>query len=347
MSGKIRVLILDDSAVMRQLLRGGLEADAALEVVGVAPNPDVARDKIRALRPDVLTLDVEMPGMNGLTFLEQLMRESPMPVVMVSSFTESGCSTTLRALELGAVDFVTKPAADVRDHLSEWAQLVADKVRAAGVSRPRRSLHRPLPSPRKPSPRGVTIGDSGTGAAIVAIGASTGGPEAVQELLSTMPPDCPPILIVQHMPPRFTRAFADRLNNLCEPHIKEAEDGDRVQRGQVLIAPGDYHMRLARGGSGNLVRLSQDPPVNRHRPSVDVLFQSCAEVGGRMVGVILTGMGEDGAHGLLAMREVGAHTIAQDEATSVIYGMPRAAADLGAATIVLPLERIAEALLAR
>jgi two-component system chemotaxis response regulator CheB len=341
MASRIRVLVVDDSALMRQVLGSLLARDPSIEVVGTASDPYVARDKIRALKPDVLTLDVEMPRMDGLSFLEKLMLVHPMPVVMVSSLTEAGCDTTLRALELGAVEFVTKPKLDLRERLPEVAGEVIAKIKAAAIAKlqPRvaaraRAAARPATAARTALIR--------TTHQIIAVGASTGGTEALREFLTELPADCPAVVVVQHMPEKFTRAFADRLDGLCTVRVKEAEEGDRVLPGHVLIAPGNHHMRLAREGATYLVRLNTDPLVNQHRPSVDVLFHSCAEAAGaNAVGILMTGMGDDGARGLLAMRAAGARTLAQDEATSVVFGMPKVAIDLGAAERVLPLGRLA------
>jgi two-component system, chemotaxis family, protein-glutamate methylesterase/glutaminase len=345
MGQRIRVLIVDDSALMRQALATLLGRDPQIEVVGVAADPIIAREKILALRPDVLTLDVEMPRMDGLTFLERLMRAHPMPVVMVSSLTESGCETTLRALELGAVDFLTKPKVDLREHLDELAQEVAGKVKAAAratVVRREARVTREA-GPRRPAISGAMIRTTDR---LVAVGASTGGTEALKDFLAAMPANAPGIVIVQHMPEKFTRSFAERCDQLCTIRVKEAEDGDRVLVGHALIAPGNYHMALRRDGAQYTVRVLSDAPVNRHRPSVDVLFRSVAEHAGRnAVGVIMTGMGADGAQGLLAMRQGGARTIAQDEASCVVFGMPKEAIELGAAEVVLPLHRIAPTVL--
>jgi two-component system chemotaxis response regulator CheB len=341
-TGKIRTLVVDDSAVMRQLLRTLLAEDAAIEIVGTAPDASIAWEKIQQLKPDVVTLDIEMPRMDGLSFLQQLMREAPLPVVMVSSLTESGSAVTLRALEMGAVDFVTKPTSDA---LAEFAHAVSDKIRMAHTARIRRPSAIPDARAALPINKGQAKRAPQPTGKIVAIGASTGGTEAIKEILMDLPADCAPALVVQHMPARFTRPFADRLNGICPPEVKEAADGDRIERGRVLIAPGDFHMRLARTDAGLVVRLDQGDPVNRHRPSVDVLFQSCSLVAGaNAIGVLLTGMGDDGARGLGEMRQAGARTLAQDESTSVIFGMPKAAIDLGAAEQVLPLERMAEAI---
>lgn len=352
--GKIRVLTVDDSALMRQVLAALLAKDPDIEVVGSAPDPFIAREKIKALNPDVLTLDVEMPKMDGLTFLEKLMRGHPMPVVMVSSLTEAGCQTTLRALELGAVDFITKPKIDLREGMDEIAQDLIAKVKAASVARVRSSKSQV--SGFKSSPELETCNlKHATGSTamikttdtIIAIGSSTGGTEAVKDVLEVLPPNTPPILITQHMPERFTKTWAERLNGLCRISVKEAEDGDSVLPGHALIAPGNYHMTLVRSGARYTVRINQDQPVNRHRPSVDVMFASVAQyAGANAVGVILTGMGGDGARELLTMKQAGAFTIAQDEASCIVFGMPKEAIKAGGVDKVLPLHEIAEAILA-
>jgi len=348
MGKTIRVLVVDDSALMRQALTTLLRRDPQIEVVGAAADPFIARDKIKALDPDVVTLDVEMPRMDGLTFLEKLMRGHPMPVVMVSSLTESGCETTLRALELGAVDFITKPKVDLREHLDELAQEVSDKVKAAAQARvmPRERRALSTASVGTPVQRTATAAMIKTTDQIIAVGASTGGTEALKDFLTAMPANAPGIVIVQHMPEKFTRSFAERCNELCTIRVKEAEDGDRVLVGHALIAPGNFHLAVRRNGAQYFVSVHAGPAVNRHRPSVDVLFESVAEWAGRnAVGVIMTGMGADGAKGLLNMRRAGARTIAQDESTCVVFGMPKEAIALGAAEIVLPLPRIAPAAL--
>ena len=350
---KIRVLTVDDSALMRQVLATLLAKDPDIEVVGSAPDPYIAREKIKALNPDVLTLDVEMPKMDGITFLEKLMKGHPMPVVMVSSLTEAGCQTTLRALELGAVDFITKPKIDLREGMEEVAQDLIDKVKAAAVAKVRgcKSHGSSVMADPKLEPCALKLGD-GLGAmikttdTIIAIGSSTGGTEAVKDVLQVLPPNTPPILITQHMPERFTKTWADRMNSLSRIAIKEAEDGDSVLPGHALVAPGNYHMTLVRSGARYLVRINQDEPVNRHRPSVDVMFESVARyAGGNAVGVILTGMGGDGAKSLLVMKQAGASTIAQDEASCVVFGMPKEAIKLGGVDKVLPLGEIAGAIL--
>ncbi|MCS6296479.1 MAG: chemotaxis response regulator protein-glutamate methylesterase [Nitrospira sp.] len=340
---KIRVLTIDDSALMRQVLAELLSKDPGIEVIGSAPDPYVAREKIKALNPDVLTLDVEMPKMDGLTFLEKLMRGRPTPVIMVSSLTEAGCQTTLRALELGAVDFITKPKIDLREGMDQVAQDLIGKIKAAATA-----SVRPTMASSSGTARPVALNSAmiKTTDMIIAIGSSTGGTEAVKDVLQVLPPNTPPILITQHMPERFTKTWADRMNQLCRISVKEAEDGDSVLPGHALVAPGNYHMTLVRSGARYSVRINQNEPVNRHRPSVDVMFDSVAQyAGGNAVGVILTGMGGDGAKGLLRMKEAGAYTIAQDEASCVVFGMPKEAIKLGAADAVRPLGDIAAAIL--
>ena len=344
MAKRIRVLVVDDSALMRQVMGSLLARDPGIEIVGTAGDPYVARDKIRELQPDVLTLDIEMPRMDGLSFLEKLMRVHPMPVVMVSSVTAAGCTTTLRALELGAIDFVTKPHTDLRERMADLAQEIIDKIKVAASARVRRRLPAPpmLPYARPMVPLAPRV----TGQ-VIAVGASTGGTEALLHFLTALPVDAPGVVVVQHMPEHFTTAFAARLDRLCTVRVKEAVDGDRVLAGHALIAPGNRHMRVAPDGRSYRVCLSSEAPVNRHRPAVDVLFHSCAEyVRAHAVGVIMTGMGDDGARGLLAMRKAGALTLAQDEESCVVFGMPKVAVDLGAADEVLPLSRLAGAALA-
>lgn len=339
---KIKVLIVDDSALVRQLLKEILARDPEIEVVGTVSDPVAARESILRLNPDVLTLDVEMPRMDGLTFLEKLMRARPMPVVMVSSLTEKGCETTLKALELGAVDFVEKPKIDVRTGTLALADEIVTKIKTAARARvvTRRASH----ASNAPVQKSESLLKSTH--KVIAVGASTGGTEALLEFLAPIPPDSPGIVIVQHMPERFTTSFAGRLNSLCRIRVQEASDGDRILPGHALLAPGNFHMEVVRSGAEYKVKVFQSDPVNRHRPSVDVLFHSCARYLGRnAVGVILTGMGADGARGLLAMRQAGAYTVAQDEATCVVFGMPREAIQLGAAADIFPLPKIATAVL--
>ncbi|MFA5940071.1 MAG: chemotaxis response regulator protein-glutamate methylesterase [Sinimarinibacterium sp.] len=343
MDRKIRVLVVDDSALMRRLLTEFLSADPQIEVVGAAPDPFVAREKIKQLAPDVLTLDVEMPRMDGLTFLENLMRLRPMPVVMVSSLTEHGAEITLQALELGAVDFVTKPKVDLEAGIRQYAEELVAKIKAASRARVR-GINALSAPPKAPPPRKRVLR---TTEKLIAIGASTGGTEAIKDVLLGMPADAPAIVIAQHIPAAFSGPFAARMDRTCAMRVGEAQDGQQIVPGHAYIAPGDWHLRVVRDGARYVCRLDQTAPVNRHRPSVDVLLRSVADnAGTNAVGAILTGMGEDGARGLLAMREAGCRTLAQDETTSVVWGMPGAAHKLGAAEQVLPLEKIAGQLLA-
>lgn len=333
---KIKVLIVDDSALIRGVMKEIINSQPDMEVVGVAPDPLVARDLIKQTNPDVLTLDVEMPKMDGLDFLERLMRLRPMPVVMVSSLTERGSEITMRALELGAVDFVTKPKMSIQSVMLEYTDLIADKIRAASHARVKqRSVHpdatagTQLASLRNP----FTSSEK-----LIIIGASTGGTEAIRAFLTQLPPDCPGILIAQHMPEGFTRSFANRLDKLCRIAVKEAEGNERVLPGHAYLAPGHSHLMLVRSGANYMTRLDQSAPVNRHRPSVDVLFRSAAANAGKnAVGVILTGMGKDGAAGMLEMRNAGAYNLAQDESTCVVFGMPKEAIALGGTHEVAPL----------
>ena len=341
---KIRVLIVDDSALMRQVLATLLSKDSGIEVIGSAPDPFIAREKIKALNPDVITLDVEMPKMDGLTFLEKLMRGHPMPAVMVSSLTEVGCQTTLRALELGAVDFITKPKIDLREGMEEVALDLIAKVKAAAQAKVkgRGAGSKGVTAPLTPEAAMIKTTDT-----IIAIGSSTGGTEAVKDVLMALPPNTPPILIIQHMPEHFTKTWADRMNSLCQISVKEAEDGDSVLSGHALVAPGSYHMTLVRSGARYSVQINQNPPVNRHRPSVDVTFASVAQyAGANAIGVILTGMGGDGAKEMLTMKQAGAFTIAQDEASCVVFGMPKEAIKLGGVDKILPLSEIPAAIVA-
>jgi two-component system chemotaxis response regulator CheB len=335
---KIKVLCVDDSALIRDLMTKIIDAQPDMTVVATAPDPLVARDLIKKHNPDVLTLDVEMPRMDGLDFLERLMRLRPMPVLMVSSLTQRGSEITLRALELGAVDFVAKPEVGIRDGMLEYAGMIAEKIRAAAQARPSRQGALAKPA----APREVLKAPMLSSEKIIIIGASTGGTEAIRQVIEPLPANSPSVLITQHMPGGFTRSFAERLDRLCRVTVKEAEDRERVLPGHVYIAPGDWHMRLTRSGANYVIALDDGPPVNRHRPSVDVLFQSAAACAGRnALGVILTGMGRDGAAGLLQMREAGAHTVAQDEASCVVFGMPKEAIALGGATEVIALNDIA------
>ncbi|MEB0134016.1 chemotaxis response regulator protein-glutamate methylesterase [Actimicrobium sp. CCC2.4] len=336
---KIKVLIVDDSALIRSVMKEIINSQPDMEVVGVAPDPIVARDLIKQTNPDVLTLDVEMPRMDGLDFLEKLMRLRPMPVLMVSSLTERGSEITLRALELGAVDFVTKPKLAILDGMRDYTEMIADKIRAASKARIKARV---VPVAGAESQAGRPLPQVGntfiSSEKLIIIGASTGGTEAIKEFLLRMPSDCPGILITQHMPEGFTRSFAQRLDGLCKISVVEAAGGERILPGHAYIAPGHSHLSLARSGANYMTKLDQGPPVNRHRPSVDVLFRSAATGAGKnAVGVILTGMGKDGALGMLEMKQAGAHNFAQDEASCVVFGMPREAIAVGAADEVAPL----------
>jgi two-component system chemotaxis response regulator CheB len=337
-----RVLIIDDSALMRQLLTELLSEDPDIEVVDSAPDPLVAREMIKALNPDVITLDVEMPHMDGLTFLRKVMALRPMPVVMISTLTQAGAEVTLEALEAGAVDFVAKPHSSVGPAMVALAEQLRAKVKAAAHTRVR--VRSAQPKPRLPQRQAL---NRQTGK-ILLVGASTGGVEALKTLLMDMPPDCPPTLVTQHMPERFTAAFANRLNRECPMSVYEATDRRAIQPGCVYIAPGDHHLELSREGIAWVCRLHDGPPVSGHRPSVDVLFRSGARVAGaKAIGVILTGMGKDGAEGLLEMRKAGASTLGQDEASSLIYGMPRVAFERGAVERQFALTELAGAIVDR
>ncbi|WP_240531436.1 protein-glutamate methylesterase/protein-glutamine glutaminase [Variovorax boronicumulans] len=326
-----------------------INSQSDMTVVGTAADPLVARDLIKVTNPDVLTLDVEMPRMDGLEFLEKLMRLRPMPVVMVSSLTERGSEIALRALELGAIDFVTKPRLGVRDGLLNYTELIAGKIRTAASARllPARPAANAARPAHEAAPEALLRSPLLSTEKLLIIGASTGGTEAIREVLQPLPPDAPAVLIAQHMPAGFTRSFAQRLDGLCRIRVKEAEQGERVLPGHAYIAPGGFHLSLARSGANYVAHLDQEPPVNRHRPSIDVLFDSAAKHAGKnAIGIILTGMGKDGAEGLLRMRRAGAHTLAQDEASCVVFGMPREAVALGAVDEVSPLNEISRRVMA-
>ncbi|NWG86475.1 MAG: chemotaxis response regulator protein-glutamate methylesterase [Hydrogenophilaceae bacterium] len=342
---KIKVLIIDDSALIRGVLKELINSQPDMEVVGMAPNPFTAREMIKELNPDVLTLDVEMPRMNGLEFLEKLMRLRPMPVVMISTLTEQGSTVTLKALELGAVDFIAKPKLDVTGAMHELTEDIVGRIRTAARARVRRhSVDRPPPSQPQPIAGRVLHNTE----RVIFIGSSTGGTEALKEVLTRMPADSPAIMMTQHMPETFTKSFAQRLDSLSALTVKEAEHNERILPGHAYLAPGHSHMLVRRNGPNYYVELSQAAPVNRHRPSVDVLFHSAAQAAGHnAIAVMLTGMGKDGAAGMLAMRQAGAYTIAQDEATCVVYGMPKAAVEIGAVLEVAPLQGIAGRILDR
>ena len=348
---KTRVLVIDDSALVRSLLTEIINTQPDMEAIGAAPDPLVAREMIRAMNPDVLTLDVEMPKMDGLDFLERLMRLRPTPVVMVSTLTERGADATLRALELGAVDFVAKPRLGIAAGLTDLGRDICEKIRVASRARMHRHVTRPGEggaAPQPPQPKATTRYSRLSTEKLIIIGASTGGTEAIRAVLTRLPADSPAVLITQHMPPGFTRSFAQRLDGLCRITVSEASDGERVLPGHAYIAPGDRHLRLARSGANYMVALDDGPPVNRHRPSVEVLFRSAAQLAGpNALGVILTGMGKDGAAAMLEMKQAGAFNLAQDEASCVVFGMPKEAIAVGAVDEVLPVTRIAERLLAR
>jgi two-component system chemotaxis response regulator CheB len=347
---KIRVLIVDDSSVVRQTLSRILSSDPLIEVIATACDPFVAAERIGEQVPDVIMLDIEMPRMDGLTFLRKIMTQHPIPVVICSSLAEEGAQSTLKALEYGAVDIIAKPRLGSKQFLEEARVMLCQAVRAAAVAR----LRAPGPSHTvEPKLTADAILSRSTTAMletterVVVIGASTGGTEALRSLLEVLPPDAPGIVIVQHMPEIFTRAFADRLDSLCRISVKEAERNDTVLRGRALIAPGNHHTLLKRSGARYYVDIKDGPLVSRHRPSVDVLFRSAARYAGpNAVAVIMTGMGDDGASGMLEMKQAGAATIAQDEATSVIFGMPKEAIERGAVDTILPLPEIAGAILA-
>ncbi|PLX95278.1 MAG: chemotaxis response regulator protein-glutamate methylesterase [Desulfuromonas sp.] len=350
---KIKVLIVDDSAVVRQTLTDILSSDPSIDVIGSAADPFIAADKIRLEVPDVITLDVEMPRMDGLTFLKKIMSQHPIPVVMCSSLTEKGAETTFKALQYGAVEIINKPRLGARHYLEESKVVICDVVKAAASTRVR-SLHTArveiqpkLTADAVLKKASVSVPEMiRTTERVVAIGASTGGTEALRVFLEQMPHDAPGIVIVQHMPEHFTTAFARRLNGVCRVTVKEAVHGDTVLPGHALIAPGNKHMLLKRSGARYFVDIKDGPLVCRHRPSVDVLFRSAARYAGKnTIGVIMTGMGDDGARGMRELKEAGAFNIAQDEASCIVYGMPKEAIKHGAVDSVLPLEKIPEAVL--
>ncbi len=349
-AGKIRVLIIDDSASVRQMMTQILNSDPEIEVVGVAPDPYIAVERIRQNPPDVITLDIEMPRMDGLTFLDRIMSQHPIPTVICSTLTAAGSDLALQALERGAVDIITKPRVGTREFFEESRARICDTVKSAASARLRklRINHSAVKiAPKltadavldKPAARSPVIQ---TTEKVVVVGASTGGTEALREFLEAMPADCPGIVIVQHMPEKFTARFAERLNQLCRPTVKEAVSGDTVIRGQALIAPGNRHLLLTRSGARYYVEINDGPLVSRHRPSVNVLFRSAARSAGRnIVGVIMTGMGDDGSRGMLEMKEAGAVNLAQDEDSCVVFGMPAEAIKLGGVDRILPLDHLA------
>ncbi len=347
---KIKVLVIDDSALVRQTLQLIINDDPSLEVIATAQDPIVAVEKMKQLRPDVITLDIEMPRMDGITFLNKLMSQHPIPVVICSSLAGKGSLTHMKALEAGAIDIIVKPTVATRQFLEESKTLICDTIKAAAQAKPKlisknkpqKKLNADAVLTKKISTKAMAE----TTEKVIVIGASTGGTEAIREVLQSMPLGCPGIVIVQHMPEGFTQSFANRLNSLCAINVKEAVHGDSVLPGQALIAPGNKHLLLKRSGAKYCVEIKDGPLVSRHRPSVDVLFRSAAKYGGRnIVATILTGMGDDGADGLLELRESGAWTCAQDEATSVVYGMPKEAFERGGAISQVPLHQIAAQLL--
>jgi two-component system chemotaxis response regulator CheB len=346
---KIRVMIVDDSAVVRQTLKELLSSDPEIEVIATANDPFVAADRLREQVPDVITLDIEMPRMDGLTFLKKLMAQHPIPVVICSSLADEGAQSTLRALEYGAVEIITKPKMGTKQFLEESRIEICQTVKAAAGARvsqlrPSQTVEPKLSADAVLAPPTYAMAE--TTEKIIAVGASTGGTEALKSLLEVLPADSPGIVIVQHMPELFTRAFAERLNGACAITVKEAENNDSVIRGRALLAPGNHHMLLKRSGARYYVEIKDGPLVCRHRPSVDVLFRSAARYAGRnAVGVILTGMGDDGAHGMLEMHQAGASTIAQDEASCVVFGMPKEAIKLNGVDRILPLNAIPNAML--
>lgn len=352
-NGKIKVLIVDDSAVVRQTLAEILSSDPQIEVMAAAADPFIAAERMREAVPDVITLDVEMPRMDGLTFLQKIMSQQPIPVVMCSSLTEKGSETALRAMEYGAIEIIQKPRMGTKQFIEESRLRICDAIKAASLARVRPISRTPLKvTPKLTADAIIEKAPSKsmiqTTEKVVVVGASTGGTEALRVFLESFPADSPGIVIVQHMPENFTRAFSRRLDSLCRITVKEAENDDTVIRGRALIAPGNYHMLLKRSGARYFVEVKEGPLVSRHRPSVDVLFRSAARYAGKnAVGVIMTGMGDDGAKGMREMKDAGAYTIAQDEATSVVFGMPKEAIKFGGVEKVLPLETISNEVMRR
>ena len=349
----IKVLIIDDSALIRQMLTQILDSDPDIEVVGTAGDPYIARNKIKKLNPDVLTLDVEMPRMNGIKFLENLMRLHPMPVVMISSVTEQGVEVTLKALELGAVDYISKPKVNIAEEIQHYTAEIISKVKAAAKARVRTVIerdrvNRAISKQRLQESASNTSSDKqpGNGCYLIGMGASAGGTEAIADVLRHLPPDMPGIVVTQHIPGPFSKSFAARVNSYCQLTVSEAKDGERICRGHVYIAPGDKHLQIVRSGSSYICKLDDGPLVNRHKPAVDVMFNSLAEsVGKNAVGIILTGMGKDGGAGLEAMKRSGAITIVQDERSSVVWGMPKEAIKRGVVDEVVSLQSMPKRLI--
>lgn len=347
---KIRVLVVDDSAVVRQTLMEIINSDPGMEVIATAGDPFIAAERMLEETPDVITLDVEMPRMDGITFLQKIMSQHPIPVVICSSLADDNSGTTLKALEYGAVEIIQKPRIGTRQFLEESKIKICDAIKAAAMARVKPIAKRRPVEPKltadamMPRPKSNAMVE--TTDKVIVVGASTGGTEAIRIFLEKMPPDAPGIVIVQHMPENFTKSFAKRLDSLCRMSVKEAQDNDTVMTGRAMIAPGNFHTLLKRSGARYYVEIKDGPLVSRHRPSVDVLFRSTARyAGGNAVGVIMTGMGDDGARGLLEMKQAGAYTIAQDEESCVVFGMPNEAIKLGAAAKIHPLEDIALAVL--
>jgi two-component system chemotaxis response regulator CheB len=343
----VRVIVVDDSPTMQRLIASILEEDPKINVVGVAADPYEARDKIKQLNPDVITLDLEMPNMNGLDFLRQIMRLRPMPVVVISSYTGKGMAATFDALRLGAVGCLEKPRLDDEEAFGTMRRMVREAAFHAADIAASRGRQDPQVGAPAPSQNGAANGPAANEPELIAIGASTGGIEAITRVLSEFPADCPPTVITQHLPPNFTASFAERLNRQVPPSVKEAEDGERLQRGWVYIAPGGTGHLTVRGSSAQHCRINQGDPVSGHRPSVDVLMSSVAELNCKRSAALLTGMGRDGAEGMLRIRQSGGYTVAQDEATSLVYGMPKVAASIGGAAVSLPIDQISAALLGR
>ncbi|MDX8385636.1 MAG: chemotaxis response regulator protein-glutamate methylesterase [Gallionella sp.] len=349
-SRKLKVLVVDDSAMIRKVMKNIINQERDMECVGAAPDPWIAREMIKEFNPDVLTLDVEMPKMDGLDFLGRLMRLRPMPVLMVSTLTELGSDVTFRALELGAVDFISKPKSDIERGMEEYAAMITSKIRtAAGANIQAHIKAADSSYSTKYTVNTVLPSVSGQFAStekLIVIGASTGGTEAIKEILTQLPADAPGILVVQHMPEHFTKSFAKRLDAFCKISVKEAENNERILPGHAYIAPGNYHLMVKRSGANYMTKLDQRELVNRHRPSVDVLFRSVANIAGaNALGVILTGMGKDGVKGMMEMKVAGSYTIAQDKKSCVIFGMPKEAIAAGAVNEVLPIQKIARRML--
>ncbi|MCB6182760.1 chemotaxis response regulator protein-glutamate methylesterase [Leeia sp. TBRC 13508] len=343
---RLKVVVVDDSALIRSLLTEIINQSSDMTVVGVAADPYAAREVIRNTNPDVITLDIEMPKMDGLDFLEKLMRLRPTPVLMISTLTERSSDATLKALELGAIDYIAKPKLDIARGMEAFADEIRDKLRTVAKATVKARVMDVTPKHTADSILPSIKGKMLSTEKLILVGSSTGGTEALREFLVPMPPDSPAILVTQHMPEMFTKSFAQRLNGLCRIEVKEAEHGERVMPGHAYIAPGHSHMLLARSGANYVIELNQGPPVNRHRPSVDVLFRSGANIAGpNVVGVILTGMGKDGAVGMLEMKQAGAYNFAQDEASCVVFGMPKEAIALGGADEIVPLSKMTERVL--